>query len=171
MHLHIKSNLERGTGKKIRVNGYCIGCQTVTQENKVLHSRTDLWTLTNVAYFPAEKIQNILCLQLSKDYKDGVQTPAPMTKKLIENIIKYKDIEPSTNPQKIKTNLSQNKTVTVARIMQIVSFIMLLGIQHFGCKVVGFELSIKCRRVVLLLMWAGSEVILYIKNLPKIVVR
>ena len=114
MRTALKATVERGTGKKIQVDGYSIGCKTGTAEQGS-RTRKDLWTLTNMAYFPAENPKYIVftVINLPKDYKDGVQTPAPMTKKLIENIIKYDNMEP-TQPTKDKTNLSQNKTVTVA---------------------------------------------------------
>lgn len=113
MRTALKATVERGTGKKIEIDGYSIGCKTGTAEQGSRQQKK-LWTLTNMAYFPAEDPQYMVFTVIHRpdDYVDGVQTPAPMTKKLIENIIKYKNLEP-TQATEDTVNLSSNKTVTV----------------------------------------------------------
>ena len=50
-----------------------------------------------MAYFPAENPQYLVfsVIHLPEGYADGVQTTATMTKQLMENIIKYKNLEPT----------------------------------------------------------------------------
>lgn len=167
MRTALKATVERGTGKKIQVDGYSIGCKTGTAEQGA-RSRNDLWTLTNMAYFPAENPQYIVftVINLPENYQDGVHTPAPMTKKLIENIIKYENMEP-TQPTKDKANLSQNKTVTVADYTESVIYDVIgdLDAKELKYKVVGTG-----NQVVNQVPKAGtkvdvgSEVILYVEK-------
>lgn len=92
----LKATVERGTGKKIQIEGYSIGCKTGTAEQGS-RNRNDLWTLTHVSYFPAENPQYIIfaIMHLPEGYADGVQSTAPMTKELMEKIIRYKNLEPT----------------------------------------------------------------------------
>lgn len=114
MRTALKATVENGLAKKLEIDGYSIGCKTGTAEQG---SRTndDLWALSNMSYFPAENPKYIVFTVINQpsDYVEGVQTPTPMTKKLIEGIIKYDNLEP-TQPVEDEANLSQNKTVTVA---------------------------------------------------------
>ncbi len=92
----LKGTVEYGTAKKIKVAGYSIGCKTGTAEQGS-RSVNDQWALTYMAYFPVENPQYLVLtvIYLPEDYADGVQSPAEMTKKLIESIIKYKNLEPT----------------------------------------------------------------------------
>ena len=109
----LKATVEEGLAKKLQIEGYSIGCKTGTAEQGD-RSRDDLWTLTNMSYFPAENPQYIVLtvINLPEDYADGVQTPTPMTKKLIEGIIKYENLEPTESTAEA-ANLSANQTVAV----------------------------------------------------------
>lgn len=109
----LKATVEHGLGKKIAVDGYSIGCKTGTAQQGSRQKKT-LWTLTNMSYFPAENPQYIVFTVINKpyDYVDGVQTPAPMTKKLIEGILKYKNMEPTQGTENAK-RLSAQETVKV----------------------------------------------------------
>ena len=92
----LKATVDHGTAKKIAIPGYSIGCKTGTAEQGN-RARNDLWTLTHMAYFPAENPQYLVfsVIHLPEGYADGVQTTANMTKQLMENIIKYKNLEPT----------------------------------------------------------------------------
>ena len=122
MRTALKATVENGLAKKLEIDGYSIGCKTGTAEQG---SRTndDLWALSNMSYFPAENPKYIVFTVINQpsDYVEGVQTPTPMTKKLIEGIIKYDNMEP-TQPVEDEANLSQNKTVTVADYTDSVIF-------------------------------------------------
>lgn len=113
IRMALKSTVEYGTGKKIEIPGYSIGCKTGTAEQGD-RSRDDLWTLTHMAYFPAENPQYLVfsVIHLPDDYADGVQTTATMTKKLMENIIKYKNLEPTETTDET-ASLSSGKTVVM----------------------------------------------------------
>lgn len=111
LRVALKATVERGTGKKIKIPGYSIGCKTGTAEQGS-RERNDLWTLTHMAYFPAENPKYIVLtvIHLPKEYKDGVQSTAPMTKALIEKIIKYKNLEPTEATEEVSA-LTTKETV------------------------------------------------------------
>lgn len=100
LRVALKATVEEGTGKKIQIPGYSIGCKTGTAEQGS-RDRDDLWTLTHMAYFPAENPKYIILsvIHLPEAYVDGVQSTAPMTKVLMEKIIKYKNLEPTEKTQ------------------------------------------------------------------------
>ena len=113
MRTALKATVDHGTAKKLDIAGYSIGCKTGTAEQGD-RSRDDLWTLTNMSFFPAENPEYIVftVINLPENYQDGVQTPTPMTKELIEGIIKYENLEPTESTEE-DMNLSANQTVTV----------------------------------------------------------
>ena len=167
MRTALKATVENGLAKKLEIDGYSIGCKTGTAEQG---SRTndDLWALSNMSYFPAENPKYIVFTVINQpsDYVEGVQTPTPMTKKLIEGIIKYDNLEP-TQPVEDEANLSQNKTVTVADYTDSVIFDVIgdLDGKELTYKVVGNGNTVvnqvpKGGTTV----DVGSEVILYVQR-------
>ncbi|MFR8712604.1 MAG: penicillin-binding transpeptidase domain-containing protein [Anaerotignum lactatifermentans] len=167
MRTALKATVENGLAKKLQIDGYSIGCKTGTAEQG---SRTndDLWALSNMSYFPAENPKYIVFTVINQpsDYVEGVQTPTPMTKKLIEGIIKYDNLEP-TQPVEDEANLSQNKTVTVADYTDSVIFDVIgdLDGKELTYKVVGNGNTVvnqvpKGGTTV----DVGSEVILYVQR-------
>lgn len=167
MRTALKATVENGLAKKLQIDGYSIGCKTGTAEQG---SRTndDLWTPSNMSYFPAENPKYIVFTVINQpsDYVEGVQTPTPMTKKLIEGIIKYDNLEP-TQPVEDEANLSQNKTVTVADYTDSVIFDVIgdLDGKELTYKVVGNGNTVvnqvpKGGTTV----DVGSEVILYVQR-------
>lgn len=167
MRTALKATVENGLAKKLEIDGYSIGCKTGTAEQG---SRTndDLWALCNMSYFPAENPKYIVFTVINQpsDYVEGVQTPTPMTKKLIEGIIKYDNMEP-TQPVEDEANLSQNKTVTVADYTDSVIFDVIgdLDGKELTYKVVGNGNTVvnqvpKGGTTV----DVGSEVILYVQR-------
>lgn len=167
MRTALKATVENGLAKKLEIDGYSIGCKTCTAEQG---SRTndDLWALSNMSYFPAENPKYIVFTVINQpsDYVEGVQTPTPMTKKLIEGIIKYDNLEP-TQPVEDEANLSQNKTVTVADYTDSVIFDVIgdLDGKELTYKVVGNGNTVvnqvpKGGTTV----DVGSEVILYVQR-------
>lgn len=167
MRTELKATVENGLAKKLQIDGYSIGCKTGTAEQG---SRTndDLWALSNMSYFPAENPKYIVFTVINQpsDYVEGVQTPTPMTKKLIEGIIKYDNLEP-TQPVEDEANLSQNKTVTVADYTDSVIFDVIgdLDGKELTYKVVGNGNTVvnqvpKGGTTV----DVGSEVILYVQR-------
>lgn len=167
MRTALKATVENGLAKKLQIDGYSIGCKTGTAEQG---SRTndDLWALSNMSYFPAENPKYIVFTVINQpsDYVEGVQTPTPMTKKLIEGIIKYDNMEP-TQPVEDEANLSQNKTVTVADYTDSVIFDVIgdLDGKELTYKVVGNGNTV-VNQVPKggITVDVGSEVILYVQR-------
>lgn len=167
MRTALKATVENGLAKKLEIDGYSIGCKTGTAQQGSRETN-DLWTLSNMSYFPAENPKYIVFTVINQpsDYVEGVQTPTPMTKKLIEGIIKYDNLEP-TQPVKDEANLSQNKTVTVADYTDSVIFDVIgdLDGKELTYKVVGNGNTVvnqvpKGGTTV----DVGSEVILYVQR-------
>ena len=161
----LKATVEHGLGKKIAIDGYSIGCKTGTAQQGSRQQGT-LWTLTNMSYFPAENPQYIVFTVINKpfDYIDGVQTPAPMTKKLIEGILKYKNMEPTQATENTKGLSSQNTVkvgdYTGSVIYDVVGDLDGKGLQY---KVIGTGNTVtnqvpKPDTTV----DAGSEILLYV---------
>lgn len=167
MRTALKATVENGLAKKLEIDGYSIGCKTSTAQQGSRETN-DLWTLSNMSYFPAENPKYIVFTVINQpsDYVEGVQTPTPMTKKLIEGIIKYDNLEP-TQPVEDEANLSQNKTVTVADYTDSVIFDVIgdLDGKELTYKVVGNGNTVvnqvpKGGTTV----DVGSEVILYVQR-------
>lgn len=167
MRTALKATVENGLAKKLEIDGYSISCKTGTAQQGSRETN-DLWTLSNMSYFPAENPKYIVFTVINQpsDYVEGVQTPTPMTKKLIEGIIKYDNLEP-TQPVEDEANLSQNKTVTVADYTDSVIFDVIgdLDAKELTYKVVGNGNTVvnqvpKGGTTV----DVGSEVILYVQR-------
>ena len=167
MRTALKATVENGLAKKLEIDCYSIGCKTGTAQQGSRETN-DLWTLSNMSYFPAENPKYIVFTVINQpsDYVEGVQTPTPMTKKLIEGIIKYDNLEP-TQPVEDEANLSQNKTVTVADYTDSVIFDVIgdLDGKELTYKVVGNGNTVvnqvpKGGTTV----DVGSEVILYVQR-------
>ncbi|MCI7657100.1 penicillin-binding transpeptidase domain-containing protein [Anaerotignum sp.] len=167
MRTALKATVENGLAKKLKIDGYSIGCKTGTAQEGP-RTRNDLWTLSNMSYFPAENPKYLVFTVINQpsDYVEGVQTPTPMTKKLIEGIIKYDNLEP-TQPVEDEANLSKNKTVSVADYTGSVIFDVIgdLDARELTYKVVGNGNTVvnqvpKGGTTV----DVGSEVILYVER-------
>lgn len=161
----LKATVDHGTGKKIAIPGYSIGCKTGTSEQGARDKKK--WTLTHMAYFPAENPQYLVfsVIHLPEDYADGVQTTATMTKQLMENIIKYKNLEPTEATEETATLNSGKTTVTMPDYVGSSTYHVTMDLDGKGLnyKVVGTGNTItnqvpKSGTKV----EVGSEVILYV---------
>ncbi|MGN1230320.1 MAG: penicillin-binding transpeptidase domain-containing protein [Anaerotignum sp.] len=161
----LKATVDHGTGKKIAIPGYSIGCKTGTAEQGKRDKKN--WTLTHMAYFPAENPQYLVfsVIHLPEDYADGVQTTATMTKQLMENIIKYKNLEPTEATEETATLNSGKTTVTMPDYVGSSTYHVTMDLDGKGLnyKVVGTGNTItnqvpKSGTKV----EVGSEVILYV---------
>ena len=161
----LKATVDHGTAKKIAIPGYSIGCKTGTAEQGN-RARNDLWTLTHMAYFPAENPQYLVfsVIHLPEGYADGVQTTATMTKQLMENIIKYKNLEPTEATDDTAT-LTKDKTIKMPDYVGSSTYHVTMDLEGRGLnyKVVGTGNTItnqvpKAGTEV----EVGSEVILYV---------
>ena len=161
----LKATVDHGTAKKIAIPGYSIGCKTGTAEQGN-RARNDLWTLTHMAYFPAENPQYLVfsVIHLPEGYADGVQTTATMTKRLMEDIIKYKNLEPTETTDETAT-LTKDKTVKMPDYVGSSTYHVTMDLEGRGLnyKVVGTGNTItnqvpKGGTEV----EVGSEVILYV---------
>lgn len=162
----LKATVDHGTAKKIAIPGYSIGCKTGTSEQGS-RTRDDIWTLSHMAYFPAENPQYLVftVIHIPDDYVDGVQSTAPMTKKIMENIIKYKNLEPTEATEEAATLNSGKTTVTMPDYVGSSTYHVTMDLDGKGLnyKVVGTGNSItnqvpKSGTKV----EVGSEVILYV---------
>lgn len=162
----LKATVDHGTGKKIAIPGYSIGCKTGTSEQGKRDKQN--WTLSHMAYFPAENPQYLVfsVIHLPEDYVDGVQSTAGMTKKLMENIIKYKNLEPTEQTEETSA-LTSKKTVKMPDYIGSSTYHVTLDLEGKGLsyKVVGTGNSItnqvpKAGTEV----EVGSEVILYVEK-------
>ena len=161
----LKATVDHGTAKKIAIPGYSIGCKTGTAEQGD-RSRNDLWTLTHMAYFPAENPQYLIfsVIHLPEGYADGVQTTATMTKQLMENIIKYKNLEP-TEATDDTAVLAKDKTVKMPDYIGSSTYHVTMDLEGRGLnyKVVGTGNTITNQvPKVGTEVEVGSEVILYV---------
>ena len=161
----LKATVDHGTAKKIAIPGYSIGCKTGTSEQGS-RARDDIWTLSHMAYFPAENPQYLVfsVIHIPDDYADGVQTTANMTKKLMENVIKYKNLEPTEVTEETSA-LTSEKTVKMPDYIGSSTYHVTMDLDGRGLnyKVVGTGNSItnqvpKAGTEVVV----GSEVILYV---------
>ncbi|MGN0133655.1 MAG: penicillin-binding transpeptidase domain-containing protein, partial [Anaerotignum sp.] len=161
----LKATVDHGTAKKIAIPGYSIGCKTGTSEQGARDKKK--WTLTHMAYFPAENPQYLVfsVIHLPEDYADGVQTTATMTKQLMENIIKYKNLEPTEATEETSTLNSGKTTVTMPDYVGSSTYHVTMDLDGKGLnyKVVGTGNTItnqvpKSGTKV----EVGSEVILYV---------
>ena len=119
-----------------------------------------------MAYFPAENPQYLVfsVIHLPDDYADGVQTTATMTKQLMEDIIKYKNLEPTESTDETAT-LAKGKTVKMPDYVGSSTYHVTMDLEGRGLnyKVVGTGNTItnqvpKGGTEV----EVGSEVILYV---------
>ena len=161
----LKATVDHGTGKKIAIPGYSIGCKTGTAEQGKRDKKN--WTLTHMAYFPAENPQYLVFSVIHKPqgYEDGVQTTATMTKQIMENIIKYKNLEPTEETEEAAALNGGKTTVTMPDYTDSSIYNVALDLEGKGLtyKVVGTGNTItnqvpKAGAKV----EAGSEVILYV---------
>lgn len=86
-----------GTGKKAKIDGYAIGGKTGTAQQG---NRDDnIYTLDFITYFPVENPEYICMLVIHhpEGYSDGVVSPVPIMKDLMQDIINYKSIPPSNS--------------------------------------------------------------------------
>lgn len=163
----LKATVERGTGKKIQIEGYSIGCKTGTAEQGP-RTRDDLWALTHIAYFPAENPQYIVMtvMYLPDGGTNDGQSTAGMTKALIEKIIKYKNMEPTEGDA--QTNgITSKQAVTVPNYIGSSTYNVVgdLDARELNYKVVGSGNTITNQvpkegaKVD-----KGSEIILYVEK-------
>lgn len=161
----LKATVDHGTAKKIAIPGYSIGCKTGTSEQGARDKKK--WTLTHMAYFPAENPQYLVfsVIHIPEGYADGVQTTATMTKQLMENIIKYKNLEPTEATEETATLNSGKTTVTMPDYVGSSTYHVTMDLDGKGLnyKVVGTGNTItnqvpKSGTKV----EVGSEVILYV---------
>lgn len=161
----LKATVDHGTAKKIAIPGYSIGCKTGTSEQGTRDKKK--WTLTHMAYFPAENPQYLVfsVIHIPEGYADGVQTTATMTKQIMENIIKYKNLEPTETTSETATLSGGKKTVEVPDYVGSSTYHVTMDLEGRGLsyKVVGTGNSITNQvpkggtKVE-----EGSEVILYV---------
>lgn len=90
---YLQAVVERGTGQKVKIEGYPIGGKTGTAEQGV---RTqDQYVLSFVAYLPIDNPQVIALALLDRPKEQDQGSAGPMLKELLEKTISYIGIEPT----------------------------------------------------------------------------
>ena len=162
----LKATVDHGTAKQIQIPGYSIGCKTGTSEQGS-RSNGEKWTLSHLSYFPAENPQYLVFCVINEpeDYMDGAQSTAPMTKKIMEDIIQYKNLEPTDIGSKDK-EAALGKHITMPDYVGSSTFDVTMDLAGKGLtyKVVGTGNTItnqvpKAGAMVT----AGTQAILYVK--------
>ncbi len=111
----MESTLTVGTGKKARIEGYAIGGKTGTAQQG---NRSDyIHSVSFISYYPIDNPEIIAMVLIHKpeQYIDGITSPAPYMKELMEDIIHYKSYEPDYPIENTSSNnqTTQNTTVTI----------------------------------------------------------
>ena len=127
----MKSTVETGTGKKAKIDGYSIGGKTGTAQQGVRAKNE--YTLSYIAYLPVESPQYValVVVHKPKPYIDGVTTPAPYMKSLLEKIIRYKTIEPTSE---VSNEEKTSSKIVVDDYVNRSLFDVLHGIDTLGLK-------------------------------------
>lgn len=112
MRKDMVATIEYGTGKKAKIEGYTYGGKTGTAQQAPRSEGK--YTVSFIGFIPVENPQYIAITLIHKPeyYADGVTTVAPMMKSLMENIIKYANIEPSYEVEGKQS--AENEKVVVA---------------------------------------------------------
>lgn len=132
---YLKATVDRGTGKKAKIEGYSIGGKTGTAEQGVRDKKN--YTLSYIAYLPVENPQyiSIVIIHKPSNYIDGVTTPAPIMKSLLEKIIKYKAIEPTdTSLEGSENSENASKKVKVDNYINTNLSDALISLDMLGLK-------------------------------------
>lgn len=140
IRVDLKKTIEEGTGKKARIEGYSIGGKTGTAEQG--DRKKNEHVLSYIAYLPVEDPDIIVMCIINRPtgFADGIQSPAPMTKALLQNIIKYKAIEPeyvsdeSEKETKNTTGKTKLKDLTGQKLYDVVPYLDTIGLNS---KVIG----------------------------------
>ncbi len=135
----LKGTVEYGTGTTIAIDGYSLGCKTGTAEQGD-RRRDDLWTFSHMTYFPVENPQYLVftAIHLPDNYVKGLQSSAPMTKSLLEKILKYKNIQPTVDTSQ-PIILGNTPIVMVSDYMEKSTYETVVDLQNKGLtyKVIG----------------------------------
>lgn len=102
-----------GTGKKAKIEGYAIGGKTGTAQQG---NRDDnIYTLDFITYFPVENPQYVCMIVMHhpENYSDGVVSPVPIMKDLMQNIINYKSIPPTNSSEKAEDESVDESEVVI----------------------------------------------------------
>ena len=109
----MESTLTVGTGKKAYIEGYAIGGKTGTAQQG---RREDyIHSISFISYYPVDNPEIISMVLIHKpaEYIDGVTSPAPYMKELMENIINYKSYEPDYLIENNNEENNQSSTAIV----------------------------------------------------------
>ncbi|MCI1931351.1 MAG: PASTA domain-containing protein [Clostridia bacterium] len=126
------ATVEYGTGKKAKIEGYTFGGKTGTAQQAPRSEGK--YTVSYIAFIPGDDPQYIAITLIHKPekYADGVTTVSPITKELMEKIIKYENIEPSYETSKTAT--PEKTQVTVPNYVGCSLFDALSDIDELGLK-------------------------------------
>ncbi len=164
-----------GTGKKAAIEGYSIGGKTGTAQQ--LNRNDGIYTLSFITYFPVENPQYICMMVIHhpENYEDGVVSPAPYIKELMQDIINYKNIPPSYESDEIDTGVSEAEVVindyTNQNLSQTIKELNSLGID-FELVGSGGDIVTKQRPAGGSKVTVGNSILLFIgtsENSPELI--
>ena len=132
MRKDMVSVVETGTGKKAKIEGYTFGGKTGTAQQAPRSEGK--YTVSYLAFIPADDPQYVMMTVIHKPetYADGVTTVAPITKELMQKLIKYENIEPSYQTE--QTASAGQSQVTVGSYVGDTLFNVLSDIDAQGLK-------------------------------------
>ncbi len=104
VNAYLKAVVERGTGKKAKIEGYSIAGKSGTGEQG--NRKQEQYTITFAGFFPAEEPQIAILVVIDKpeEYADGVTTAAPAFRTVAEEIIQYLKLEPDGRGNSVPQN-------------------------------------------------------------------
>lgn len=108
MKKFLQEVVEVGTGGKVKIDGYTIGGKTSTAQQGIRINNE--YVVSFVGFIPADNPQIIVLALIDRAEERDKATAAPMLKEILEKIITYKGIQPSTS---IIDTTSVTKTVTL----------------------------------------------------------
>lgn len=159
------ATVEYGTGKKAKIEGYTFGGKTGTAQQAPRSENK--YTVSYIAFIPADDPQYIVMTVVHKpeSYADGVTTVSPITKDIMEKLIKYENIEPSY--ETAKNTSSEPSQVTVPNYVGSTLFDVLSDIDELGLKYKVIGNGNKVTKQVpdgKTTVDAGTEVLLYVEK-------
>ena len=126
-----------GTGKSAYIEGYSIGGKTGTGEQGVKTSADYHYAVSMISYFPAENPEFLVLsiIDYPKEFEDGVTSSAPMSKEIMEFIIKYRNIAPERGPEGLAGLIGKAGAVTLPEftampVKEAVSELNRLGLDY-----------------------------------------
>lgn len=136
---YLLATVDRGTGQKVKIEGYEIGGKTGTAQQGERHKNLedDVFALSFVGFAPIDNPQ-VIALSLIYDPLQGDQgSAAPMLKELLEKTLPYMGIEKTSNT--ISASEDEIKEIVlddyIGEVLQVAT--SSLSMLNLECEVIG----------------------------------